>query len=104
MTSIENRRSPRILKRVALRITGAGGTAHESYSAVINAHGALLISPVEYPGGTIVLLENQRQGVTSRGRVIWSGGEEEGTGFKLGVELLDGVDFWGRDYDPGEAG
>jgi hypothetical protein len=98
---VENRRSPRILRRVSLSIDPGIGPAHEAYSAVINVHGALLIAPRGFPDDAIVGLENRHNGARTRARVIWSGGAEAGTGFKLGVEFLDTVDFWGKDYDPG---
>jgi hypothetical protein len=103
-TGVENRRSPRILRRVALRIDPGAGPTHEAYSAVINVHGALVIAPLGFADDAVIGLENLHNGNTTRARVIWSGGVEAGTGFKLGVEFLDGVDFWGDDYDPDEAG
>jgi PilZ domain len=103
-TGVENRRSPRILRRVSLLVDPGTGPAHEAYSAVINVHGALVIAPLGFPDDTVIRLENLKNGATIRARVIWSGGVEAGTGFKLGVEFLDGVDFWGEDYDPDAAG
>jgi hypothetical protein len=103
MTGIENRRSPRVLKRVALCIDQGTGSKHEAFSAVINTHGALVIAPLGFPDDTVILVENLANGQVSRARVVWSGGEEDGTGFKMGLEFLDGVDFWGEDYDPDAA-
>lgn len=103
-TGAENRRSARILARVPLRLESGLGPSHEAYSAVINVHGALVISPLGFPADAIIGLTNQINGVMSRARVIWCGGVEAGTGFKLGVEFLDGVDFWGDAYDPDAAG
>ena len=104
MTTIDNRRSPRIVKRVPLRIDPGVGRPIEGYSAVINLHGALVIAATDFPDDTVIVLENVHNGLRTRARVIWSGGEEEGTGFKLGVEFLDGVDFWGDAYDPEVSG
>jgi hypothetical protein len=103
-TGAENRRSKRILRRVPLRLESGLGPAHEAYSAVINLHGGLVISPIGFQNHAIVALTNLINGAVSRARVVWSGGLDAGTGFKLGVELLDGVDFWGDAYDPGPAG
>jgi hypothetical protein len=101
---VENRRSPRILRRVSLLIRPDAGPTHEAYSAVINVHGALVVAPLGFDDDAVIVLENLKNGVVTRARVIWSGGVERGTGFKLGVEFLDGVDFWGEDYDPEGAG
>jgi hypothetical protein len=103
-TGAENRRSARIVKRVPLRIDTGAGPTFEAYSAVINMHGALLVAPHGFPDDTILGLTNLDNQVMSRARVIWSGGQTGGTGFKLGVEFLDGVDFWGDAYDPEAEG
>jgi hypothetical protein len=103
-TGIENRRSPRVVRRVPLRIEESNGRQHEGFSAVINTHGALLIADLNFPDDTVVLLENLLSGTRSRARVIWSSSQDGAAGFKLGVEFLDGVDFWGDDYDPATAG
>jgi hypothetical protein len=101
--SIDKRRSPRVVKRVPLRIDLGDGRMLDAYSAVINLHGALIVAEVGFPDDTVLMLENVFNDVRSRARVIWSGGEDQATGFKIGVEFLDGVDFWGDDYDPTSA-
>jgi hypothetical protein len=98
--SIDNRRSPRVVKRIPLRIDLGVGETLDAYSAVINLHGALVIAEQGFPDDTVLVLENVFNNLKTRARVVWSGGESEGSGFKLGVEFLDGVDFWGDDYDP----
>jgi hypothetical protein len=99
MTTIENRRSPRILKRVPLRLMPEGAPVHEAYTAVINVHGALVVSPISCSDGSVIEIENKNSGALARARVIWCGVREEGTGFKLGLEFLENPDFWGEDYD-----
>lgn len=102
MSTTEHRRSARIVKRVPLHILSDDGT-QEAYSAVINGHGALVVAPVAYPDEAVVHVENRRAGTQVDARVVWSGGEDEGTGFKIGLEFLDDVDFWGTDYAPEET-
>lgn len=100
MTSTDNRRSPRIVKRVPLRIDQGAGPLHDAYSAVINLHGALVIIEVPFPDDTVLVVENVFNGRKSRARVVWSAGDDDAAGFKLGLEFLDGIDFWGDEYEP----
>ena len=69
-------------------------------TAVINLHGALILSPVPWPSGTILEIRNQKTSRSIRARVVWTGPEEEGSGtYKLGVEFeTPESGFWGDDY------
>ncbi|MFZ0644727.1 MAG: PilZ domain-containing protein [Candidatus Acidiferrales bacterium] len=98
--SKEHRRSPRILATVPLVIHSSGESL-EVVTAVINIHGALILSPVNWVEGTILLIDSKKTGLRVRGRVVWSGSKEP-TGFhKLGVEFDSAApDFWGEQYDP----
>lgn len=100
MTTIDHRRSPRIVKRVPLRLDQGAGPLHEAYSAVINLHGALVVTDVPFPDDTVLVVENIFNGRKSRARVVWSAGADQADSFKLGLEFLDGIDFWGEDYVP----
>ena len=97
--TIENRRSPRIVRRVPIEIVAEGQTV-EAVSAVINKQGALIVAPVVFGSGRIVRLENRRTERQVDARVVWGSSEAEG-GCKLGLEFLEDVDFWGADYAPG---
>jgi PilZ domain len=96
--TIENRRSPRIVRRVPIQIVAEGQTV-EAVSAVINKQGALIVAPVVFGSGRIVRLENRRTECLVEARVVWGSSEAEGC--KLGLEFLEDVDFWGADYAPG---
>jgi hypothetical protein len=96
--SIENRRSPRIVRRVPILIVTEDATV-DSVSSVINKHGALLVAPVLFGSGRILQLENRRTERRVEARVVW-GTSEAGGGCKLGVEFLEELDFWGADYAP----
>ena len=66
-------------------------------TAVVNRHGALLLSPVEYEEGAILLLRNELTAEATNCRVTWIGSTESGTVHKLGVEFVDAAPtFWGR--------
>lgn len=68
------------------------------HSGVINAHGALILSPVMFIPGTAVSLTNRKTGAGIEGRVVW-GAADPPTAFKLGVEFSrPAADFWGADY------
>lgn len=60
----------------------------------------MVIAPLCLPDDMVITVANLANLQTTRARVVWSGGEQDGTGFKLGLEFLDGVDFWGDDYNP----
>ena len=96
----EHRRSPRILATVPL-VIHSGGESLEVVTAVINLHGALILSPVNWPQGAILTIDSKETGLRIRGRVVWSGSKES-TGFhKLGVEFESAApEFWAGQYDP----
>ena len=93
------RRSPRILRRVVVRIDHADSFSI-AHTAVINRHGGLIVCRVGYDEGTQVQVTNLRSGESARFRVVWCSDAEDGH-FRIGVELLDALDFWGSAYDPG---
>jgi hypothetical protein len=96
----EHRSSPRILAIVPLVIHSSDESL-EVVTAVINLHGALILSPVNWPQGTMLTIDSKKTGLRIRGRVVWSGSKEP-TGFhKLGVEFdIASPDFWADEYDP----
>lgn len=98
--TIENRRSPRIVRRVPILIV-ADGRNVDAVSAVINKHGALIVAPVVFGPGRILSVVNRRTERRADARVVWGASDPEGC--KLGIEFLEELDFWGADYAP-EAG
>jgi len=96
--SAEGRRSPRIVARIPLDIRPVQ-ESHTAVTAVINLHGALILSPVPWPSGTILEIGNQKTRRSIRARVVWTGPEDGSGSYKLGVEFEDAESgFWGNDY------
>ena len=97
--SEDRRRSRRIVARVPLVVQPVT-PAVDVLTGVINLHGALLLTPVPYPVGTALELNNRETGKATRGRVVWLTEDSSGT-HKIGVEFDEVVpDFWGKSYDP----
>jgi hypothetical protein len=95
--TIENRRSPRIVRRVPIQIVADGQTV-DAVSAVINKHGALIVTPVVFGSGRVLRVENRRTERIAEARVVWGASDPEGC--KLGIEFVEELDFWGADYAP----
>ena len=96
--SVEGRRSPRIVARIPLELRPVQ-EPHTAATAVINLHGALILSPVPWPAETMLELRNQKNRRSIRARVVWTGPEDGSGSYKLGVEF-EGAEsgFWGDDY------
>jgi PilZ domain-containing protein len=94
----EGRRSPRIVAGIPLELR----PVEESFTAVtavINLHGALILSPLPWPSGTILQIQNQKNKRSIRARVVWTGPQETSGSCKLGVEFeTPESGFWGDDY------
>jgi Tfp pilus assembly protein PilZ len=96
----EQRRSRRIIARVPLDVQ-LMEPSEEAETAVINLHGALIVTPTEWPIGTILKITNQRTKCEIGGRVGWIGPQDTAGRFKVGIEFDTTVtDFWGAAYDP----
>ena len=93
----EGRRSPRIVARIPLELQPVESCTAET--AVINLHGALIVSPVPWPSGTILEIRNQKNRRSIQARVVWTGPEEGSGSYKLGVKFeTPESGFWGDDY------
>jgi PilZ domain len=100
MNTKEHRRSPRILAAVPLEIH-SNGESLEVVTAVINLHGALILSPVNWAQGTSLVIESKKTGLRVHGRVVWSGSKEPNGYHKLGVEFEAAApEFWADQYNP----
>jgi hypothetical protein len=96
-TAREGRRSPRIVARIPLDVHPLQSLT--ATTAVINLHGALILSPVPWVSGTILAMRNKKNNRSIRARVVWSGPQESSGLHKLGVEFEDPESgFWGDDY------
>jgi hypothetical protein len=96
--TLDNRRSPRIVRRVPIKLI-VGDETVDAVSSVINQHGALIMAPVAISADLVVRVENLRTERLVDARVVWSIGEADG-GWKIGLEFLEELDFWGSDYAP----
>jgi len=96
----DGRRSPRILSRVRLRLESEETGVCDATTAVINAHGALVLAPVSFPEESRIRITNIDRGSRGAFRVVWRG-EPAGSLHKLGVEMLaPDRYFWGISYRP----
>jgi len=58
----EHRRSPRTLAAVPLVIHSSGESL-EVVTAVINLHGALILTPINWPQGTMLTIQSKKRGL-----------------------------------------
>jgi CheY-like chemotaxis protein len=94
------RRSSRILATIPLRIR-SGGESLEVFTAVINLHGALILSGVNWPAETLLMVTNSRTRLSVHARVVWAAMQKSGGTHKLGIEFVaPSPEFWGEQYDP----
>jgi hypothetical protein len=104
------RRSPRVVCVVPLKVSQPASIL-QAQTAVISAHGALILSPEPIPEGTPLLLVNQKTGTRLEASVVWTGltplsapSDFSETMFpcpqyKIGVEFQrPAPEFWGSDY------
>jgi hypothetical protein len=79
----------------------SSGESLEVMTAVINLQGALILSPVNWPQGTMLTIDSKKTGLRIRGRVVWSGSKEPTGYHKLGVEFESAAtDFWADQSNP----
>jgi hypothetical protein len=97
---IEGRRSERILRKVPIAVWCAGAPAVRAHTAVVNGHGALILSPIAFRSEALVRVLNQETGQAALCRVAWCGGQDLPGLFKVGIEILgDSPCFWGERCD-----
>jgi len=96
----ESRRSLRVLAGIPVSLQIAQNPPEHGVTAVVNRHGALLLSPVEYEEGATLAIRNELTGESTNCRVTWIGLTESGTAHKLGIEFIDAApSFWGKIYE-----
>jgi hypothetical protein len=80
-------------------LTNGNGPPVYALTAVVNRHGALLLSSSPYLKGSVVVLHNERS-ETVRCRVVWLGEPDASGAHKVGIEFIDDAPtFWGRLYE-----
>lgn len=96
----DSRRSPRIALAHPLRIRFSGSDVYAE-SVTVNAHGALVDSPVPIVLGTNLLVLNQRTGESSNAWVVVVRDGERPGRHAIGIEFLPPAPgFWGSAYHP----
>jgi hypothetical protein len=100
------RRTPRMVRSIPLTLS-MGSHSLPVRSAVINAHGGLILCSEPIPEGTPVALFNDKTGKRVEASVVWAGVVTLSLAsptlfqFKIGVEFHGlGTGFWGPDYNP----
>ena len=93
----ERRRVQRIPHAVPVEFSWKG-QARRAKTEDLNRVGALIVSPVTCPAGTVLEITNLSNGCTACFRVAWAWfGDTDGVDrFKLGLEAAEPKDdFWG---------
>ena len=94
------RRSPRIALAHPLRIRFAGSDVYAE-SVTVNAHGALVDSPVALLVGTNLVVLNQRTGESAKAWVVFAREGDRPGRHAVGIEFLPAAPtFWGAAYRP----
>jgi hypothetical protein len=69
-------------------------------TAVVNRHGALVLSPTGCAAGTVLTIQNGITFQATEGRVVWVSKDDLRELHKLGVEFVDDAPaFWGSVYE-----
>jgi hypothetical protein len=105
-TGLDHRRTPRVVCGIPLTLS-LGSHSLPVRSAVINAHGALILCSEPIPEGTPIVLFSDKTGKRVEASVVWTGVVTLSLAsptlfqFKIGVEFRrPATDFWGPDYNP----
>ena len=95
----DGRQSIRIVAPIPITVIAEDDPPRPAVTAVVNRHGALVLSPSYYDKGLIVWMRNDVNSATVRCRVVWIGLADAGGAHKLGVEFLDeALTFWDPTY------
>jgi hypothetical protein len=96
----EIRRSLRLIAHIPVRLTVGQDRAVHGTTAVVNRHGALVLSPVGYAAGTLLKIQNEITLEATACRVVWASQDDQRNTHKLGVEFVDDAPmFWGVVYE-----
>ena len=100
MVTRDSRRSPRIALAHPLRIRFSGSDVYAE-SVTVNAHGALVDSPVPMLLGSNLSVQNQRTGESTKAWVVFARDGERPGRYAIGIEFLPAAPrFWGAAYRP----
>jgi hypothetical protein len=96
----EERRSARVPVRVPVNVAVGDDSPFPAITSNISRHGALILSSVPVPVGSIVWVQNARTSVWARACVVWTATHPDMGPHHIGVELLnDGPHVWVDERD-----
>lgn len=94
------RRSSRVVIHTAVTLAVGDSCLLSARTAVVNRHGALILSPVLFPESTIIWIRHDQSQSWVRTRVSWMGPQDVSGLHKLGIEFVDPAPhFWGPGYE-----
>ena len=94
----DSRRSLRVVASIPVSLIVGEDPPRSGLTAVVNRHGALLLSPTRFEPGSIVWVQNNFNSAMMRCRVIWVGVSDD-KHHKVGVEFVDeALTFWDPTY------
>jgi hypothetical protein len=80
-------------------LTVGQGPPLPTVTAVINRHGALVLSMLLHDEGTVLRIQNELTSEATDCRVVWVEVDVSGT-YKLGIEFIHNTPaFWGEVYE-----
>jgi len=97
---IEGRRSRRLPASIPITLKVGQNPPGHGVTAVVNRHGALVLSPIELRGGTIFEVLNELNSNAVRCRAAWVGEVGLSGRQKVAIEFIDDAPtFWGDSYE-----
>jgi hypothetical protein len=102
--NLNTRRSQRLMLKMAVIVAGqkANGTnfAEQTTTAIVNAHGALVLLKETVHGGQLLRIRNVKTGDEQACKVIEVGGQADGK-TEVGIEFLEPAPrFWRIAFPP----
>jgi PilZ domain-containing protein len=96
----EERRGARVPVRVPVNVAVGDDSPFPAITSNISRYGALILSSIPVPVGSIVWVQNARTSVWARVRVVWTATHPEMGPHHIGVELVnDGPHVWADERD-----
>lgn len=97
----ERRRSPRLTLEVPVRVVWrdpqGAGHEHNSQTAIVSRHGALIYLAQPLPLGTELRIINHANNQSTTARIVWAGDTLPDGTARVGIEFASPVsyEFWG---------
>ena len=102
MTS--RRRSERICLDIPVGLSAERGPSVPGTAAIVNRHGALVLSPIRCAEGDVLSITNLTSNESALCRVVYLSAPGDGREQRLGVEFMEELPgFWGELYETLQA-